>query len=391
MKRRNFIDRADNAAKLILTMRGAILALIAFSGVLALLIAGPFTVTQHAANRSIPKPAPTPPDPKQVLDLEAADDLISEFTDALNDILKEDERKVESITEKWEGKELTGKTRGQAIVFLLPDVKRVIKDEAIQKQIMTKWMAGPDDDEEEVPENPGQPVAQPDAPADENLIVRAAVTGNAPGVLDDARKKSVSGLEMAFFNTSTKNIKFVKEAGNYRGQWYSIFKDPADADINVKIAAVQLAVKTIVDKGLKLPYDLRFYCTANFEAQDRAFARGDKWASTANIVFKWGPTGKQDLGSVSQMDFPGFNRLTITMIHEIGHLLHERSAGDVLFWGRGSSVVDGKPTTGAKVSKYAGGSKKEFVAEVFAGLMVGKKWPADVLTEYNSYMGPKVP
>ena len=81
---------------------------------------------------------------------------------------------------------------------------------------------------------------------------------------------------------------------------------------------------------------------------------------------------------------------TITCIHEIGHILHERSAGDN-YWEKGSAMTSGSPTNAGEVSGYAAQNKKEFVAEVFAGLILGKAVSGPCKAEYDSYGGPKVP
>jgi hypothetical protein len=384
---KDMVSLTKVAGKRQLTGRRVIVTILAAGAFMALMIIAPSMRTQYAASASAARPAPTPP-----LDKEAAAALVDQLKETLSDSI-EDEDAVSAIQTKWDARIVANKTRAQILTLLFADVKSVVQDKATQDAVWESWKeigveaATEPDETTPVPETP-QPVTPTAPPA---VVPRGATMAIAPGVLDDARKKSMSGMEMAFFNSSTQGVRFVKESGNYSGNWYAIYKDPVDKELDIKIAAIHLAVKTIVDKGLRLPYDLRFYCTPKYEAQDRAFPRGDKWVPTALVVFKWGLVGKSDMGSVSQMNFPGFNRLTITMIHEIGHIMHERSAGDVLFWGRGSGVVDGKPSTAAKVSVYAGGSKKEFVAEVFAGLILGKQWPADVLAEYDSHKGPSVP
>ena len=88
----------------------------------------------------------------------------------------------------------------------------------------------------------------------------------------------------------------------------------------------------------------------------------------------------------------GFSNLTAenTVFHEIGHLLHPKNipntdkiwktmanGGDVYFIHNG-------------VSYYATKNPREFVAEVFAGLMCGKQFSKQVMAIYNALKGPQV-
>jgi hypothetical protein len=208
--------------------------------------------------------------------------------------------------------------------------------------------------------------------------------------LDDGRKKSLASMEMgAFFNQTAQVKAFVRVQGNYNGNSYTIFKDSNDGDADAKAAAVHNAVKAIVDKGVALPTGLRVYCTKAYEAQNRAFSRGMGWDQVAYVIL--GPAalvgGRTD--ALSATGLAGKDKPTITCIHEIGHILHERSMGDA-FWETGSGL-SGKATNGSEVSGYAGQNKKEFVAEVFASLILGKKYSDTCMREYAALHGPAVP
>lgn len=112
----------------------------------------PLTRTQSAAGDSRAQPKPTPP----VLDEESASDLIDELTEILEEKLKNDERKVESITEKWEAAELVGRTRKQALDVLFPDVKRVISDINLRNEIWKSWNSEEVENEVEPADNPSE-------------------------------------------------------------------------------------------------------------------------------------------------------------------------------------------------------------------------------------------
>ncbi len=217
----------------------------------------------------------------------------------------------------------------------------------------------------------------------------AAPSPAATVALNDARKAGLGKVEMGFFRSSLGSVNFVKESSNYKGQSYEIYKNSNDPGVAIKVVAVNRAVKLIVDKGLRIPNALRLYLTNEFAAQNRAFPRDETWSEVAYVVL--GPAalegGRPD--AFSATGFLGESKPTITTIHEIGHILHERSLGDP-FWATGS-IIAGAPSTGSQVSGYANSSKKEFVAEVFAGLVLGKRWPTEVLNEYRRYSGPIVP
>ena len=209
--------------------------------------------------------------------------------------------------------------------------------------------------------------------------------------LDSTRKKQLATMEMSAFFGQTAQVKaFEREEGSYSGQTYTIFKDSADGDAAAKTAAVHQAVKKIIDKGVALPKNLRVYCTKAYEAQNRAFSRDGAWNEVSLVIL--GPAalngGRADALSASGLG--GCNKPAITCIHEIGHILHERNLGDG-YWEKGALVTSGVATNSAEVSGYAGQNKKEFVAEVFAGLILGKNFTGPCKVEYNSYGGPAVP
>jgi len=191
--------------------------------------------------------------------------------------------------------------------------------------------------------------------------------------LDDARKKSLAATEMgAFFNQTAQVKAFVRVQGNYNGNAYTIFKDSNDGDADAKAAAVHNAVKAIVDKGLALPTGLRVY-----------------WDALSYVILGSAALVGGRADALSATGLAGKNKPTITCIHEIGHILHERGAGDS-FWETGSAL-SGKAANGSEVSGYAAQNKKEFVAEVFAGLILGKTFSPACMREYAALHGPAVP
>jgi hypothetical protein len=181
---------------------------------------------------------------------------------------------------------------------------------------------------------------------------------------------------------------YVPKKWEYKKQTYTTYRNPADPDCNAKFAAAHKAVKILTEEGVKIPENLRIYCTNNPSSQNISFQRDAEWNPVANIVLGYAALKRNyPMGTISESKFRGLEMPTIITIHEIGHILHERTAGNV-FW---SPDFKGSSSTGSKVSAYAGGNKKEFVAEVFAGVIIGMQFPQDVLEEYQEYGGPKIP
>jgi hypothetical protein len=75
-----------------------------------------------------------------------------------------------------------------------------------------------------------------------------------------------------------------------------------------------------------------------------------------------------------------------TVVHEMGHLMHFTSSASNFY-----SLQSAQLKTSAvasKVSTYAAGNPREFVAEVFLGLVYGKSFDDDVIQMYNTFGGP---
>lgn len=368
-------------------------------GILAICFAAsPMMIKQHAAGAAGPAPQPTPPDIQ--LDRDSAAEFLEFLTDSLSYEI-EDQATLNAITSRWRTRNLVGRTMKQAVDILLADVKSIVRDPEITGYLEEEWNYMIEnaevtyeeyEDEETAPARTSDvspSVVNRSAPAEgiRQVQNRSASLVPTAGALTDSRKASLGAVEMGFFRSATENDVYFKEAGYYEDQFYEIFKNNQDPELQMKIAAVHRAVKTIKDRGVNIPYGLRVYCTNHSVAQNRAFSRNERFEPIAYVTLRWaGPGGVSN--SLSTQRFLDFDRPTISLIHEIGHILHERSLGDA-FWTPGS-IVTGSPTTANKVSGYAGNNKKEFVAEVFTGLILGKVWPTDVMNEYRRYGGPAV-
>lgn len=77
-----------------------------------------------------------------------------------------------------------------------------------------------------------------------------------------------------------------------------------------------------------------------------------------------------------------------TVVHEMGHMLHYNATPSQFFGLHGASFTKEGDLIAARVSGYAAGHPREFVAEVFLGLVYGKDWDDEILEMYSAYGGP---
>jgi hypothetical protein len=336
-------------------------------------------------------PAATP-DPDEVLTEESAGALIDDYSGALMDILIGDEAKVNEIVGGWDAATLAGKTRGQVMTLLFVDVKRVVSETALRNQIMNRWMNGPDGGDSEPEPAPVVPPANPPV-----LVAPPMVLRSAP-ILSDADKRKFGTAEANNFAGQIGNVNYVEERTSYKNQAYTIYKDPNDPDLKVKVAAINKGIKILIDSGLNIPRNLMVYSAGRPEAQNIGFKRGANWEPVAVVILGSKATSPM-LGGMSSISQSGFrynfvalDRPTITVIHELGHIIHERFMGDNFWLTLGGTVPPAElPNLDTRVSQYATTGKKEFVAEVFAGSIIGMKFPADIMAMYHRLGGPLLP
>lgn len=70
------------------------------------------------------------------------------------------------------------------------------------------------------------------------------------------------------------------------------------------------------------------------------------------------------------------------VLHEIGHVLFDPPDNFM-------NVLQDREFIRTAVSQYASANPKEFVSEVYAGLIAGKKYPASVLAMFSQYARPR--
>jgi len=400
----------------------------------------PFVQSGSAAAATA-MPAATP-DPNEVLTEESAGALIDEYSGALMEILNNDQTTVNAIIGGWDAANLAGKTRGQAMTLLFIDVKPVVSDTAVQNQIMNRWKNGADSDAE--PEPTVAPVQVPpvrsapngggnkNAPAggnnnnlpagDDNNFMEAVMVGRrAPSFLSpeagiSSDLKLQEGVKESYqFEGIIGQLRL--SAGMplaYKGQKYTVYQDLDDPDRQTKLDGINQGIKILIDRGINLPPRLEFYIAHDQNGFPRTspFCKdpngqeaylqlpdGKPWPKCMNIPMAqtwkrdraWSPVARIVISSlrppneksISAMGINGLSKIPVTTIHEVCHLLHERFAGE-FFW-----TIPPTPPTNIDVTQYANKAKKEFVAEVCAGLVLGLNFEPRVMTEYQQYRGPE--
>lgn len=202
------------------------------------------------------------------------------------------------------------------------------------------------------------------------------------------------------------------------GATVSIGTEAGDDKAALKMQAIDTALTSLAAKGFTLPR-LEFQCSAA-DVPCVAYM-GDAKGAECYTIFIGPKTGVHN-PQITQNGVPGglgkngprgiadqvydgtqrwfgnprmHSHATTVVIHEIGHVLHERSAG-AMFWDLKLGRQD-KATTagvigkGCDVSLYATNNALEFVAETFAGCMSGKRYSESVMEFYRSVGGPFPP
>jgi len=207
-----------------------------------------------------------------------------------------------------------------------------------------------------------------------------------------ATAKELAQFDISAFFSSTSRVKvFMPTNYNRHGTSYRIYKDPDDGDAATKEASAHEAIRLIRAKGVTIPPDMRFYMTSTFEAQNRAF----HFDPLGNAI-SWVTLGPRALAGgsgngISAQQTAGIDAATKICIHEIGHSIHAQAIGlDEFFKPAVAGRWKGQAANGNKVSAYANGTKKEFVAEVFLGMIIGRTYDAATMQEYADLGGPPV-
>lgn len=195
----------------------------------------------------------------------------------------------------------------------------------------------------------------------------------------------------SFYSAMGQAKSYRQSTFNVGGVSYTIYEDVADGDSSKKKICAHEAVRLMRAAGVTVPGDMRFYLTQVYEAQNRAYhfdqmGRSISWVTLGTRAL----TGGSGRGISAQLT-PGIESCTKICIHEIGHSIHAQGIGLTEFFSPGvTGRWSGRAANAGKVSDYAGGSKKEFVAEVFLGRVIGRTYDTPTMQEYAALGGPAV-
>lgn len=156
-----------------------------------------------------------------------------------------------------------------------------------------------------------------------------------------------------------------------------------------KIGGVRLAVHKVTNAGMVMPAVISIYTSADASFVNVAFQRAIGGAQEASIGLGGKlstpaalPIGMATIfGKGSTIDF-----VAAVCVHEIGHILHEFFDPE-FFWSAAANAPT-PPALGGKVSMYAASNIKEFVAEVFTGMIYGQRFDEELMGKYNEFHGP---
>ena len=236
-------------------------------------------------------------------------------------------------------------------------------------------------------------------------------------------KLKQGNFEMNWFESMTSHIQFDESVINYNdangaNRTYLLYEDRRDPNLREKRAGVIKGIQILIDRGIEIPADLKVYLSevTPLESQPEccdaegkllfikaangamnakcmtlktiAFKRDRNFQQLANVIISTViPTPGALSGTRPTVGKYGvLDKTTITIIHEIGHILHERYAGD-LFWTKDFSKKINKGTTNV-ITEYGSNNKKEFVAEVFAALVLGLPSLNIYSSSYKKFRGP---
>ncbi len=179
---------------------------------------------------------------------------------------------------------------------------------------------------------------------------------------------------------------------------------------SLKRRALERALKKIAGSRFTLPPKLRFVlseaagvrCVAFMVEGRPVVFLGPKIAtpnpSTAHPPGLKGGVGQKGPRGVAHHTYDstwrGLNnpkqtaQATATVIHELGHVLHELQNPERFWEFHDKPIPPDVAKVAIQVSHYATNSPLEFVAEVFTGGVLGKRYGKEVRDAYGSLGGP---
>lgn len=211
--------------------------------------------------------------------------------------------------------------------------------------------------------------------------------------------------------------KVVTSLMDLGGVTMQVEHNPSDVNLDERLQLVKDAVKKMTAAGVKVP-SLKIHlpkygknmafkadaksgkieCWETDKSSRAVFMAPDflhlssEVIGTPDVTKVKNPATGQDEYKFSSTGFDPSGAATI--VHEFGHAIHSITA-PAKFQGLWGTTFSGKAPSGKEsgdvaiqeVSQY-GNKPREFVAEVFLGLVYGKTYSEDVMAMYKSFGGP---
>jgi len=204
----------------------------------------------------------------------------------------------------------------------------------------------------------------------------------------------------------------VTESLDLAGVSWPVTYNPSDVHLETKLAAVRSAIEKITARGFRPPV-LRLHlpkfgrtlsvggeCTVKDKTERAVFHAPDFLHISSNALglplldpvrWKAADTGLNDGYKYSStvLDPSG----VATMIHEMGHAFHYANSPE-RFHGLFFTALKDDTQRAAvcgQVSEYGAGNPREFVAEVFLGLVYGRSYSDEIMTMYVAFGGALPP
>ncbi|MFE7302452.1 glycosyltransferase [Streptomyces sp. NPDC057579] len=198
---------------------------------------------------------------------------------------------------------------------------------------------------------------------------------------------------------------------NVRGTQVTVHGDPTDSLLEARIVNFRKAVTTVQEAGFHVPdveLHLPKYGRLLEVHEDRIVEQSAGRLQRAEYLAPNAVIASPDVVGnplTSKLADDRYRYLSTeldpsgvgTMVHELGHFLHYANAraqyhdlAFTQFAGRSGQDGDAVPhqALALGVSAYAAGNPREFVAEVFTGLVYGKPFSPEVMRMYHGLGGP---
>lgn len=210
--------------------------------------------------------------------------------------------------------------------------------------------------------------------------------------------KPLSGKSLGAYQAATgKADESVVSSVESGGITMHVYHGTSDVNFKPRLKMFEGAIERIQGAGFKLPssllvhlpkfgrqIDVKALCAIG--GTPRAVFNPPNFIHLSSAIVgnpiddKKGGESFQTLSSNLDPEGPA------TVVHEMGHLMHFQSSASNFY--SLQSASHRQPMVARKVSTYATNSPREFVAEVFLGLVYGKAFDDDVIQMYQGLGGP---